>query len=219
MHDHQFNQNQNQNDGSQSSTLYSIGHSGHRIDVFIDLLKRHGVNALADVRSLPYSRRHPHFSQSELKKSLADAKIAYVFLGKELGARPQSRACYRDGKVCFDLVAKEPLFLQGLERLRLGMNRFQIALMCAEKDPLQCHRAVLVSRRLFESGTSIQHIQANGALEAHQAMEDRMLQKHEVFPNDIFHTRQRVLDDVYRIHGDQIAYEVTDANVLTGKTR
>jgi uncharacterized protein (DUF488 family) len=189
------------------SELLTIGHSTHPIDAFIALLKQHGVTALADVRSHPYSRHFPQYSKDALKNALAQAQIAYVFLGKELGARSENPACYRQGKVQYDLLAKEPLFAQGLERLRQGLEKYQIALMCAEKDPLDCHRAVLVARRMFESGTPVQHIHADGHLEEHRAMEARMLQLHKMSENDMFHTREEILIDAYRIHGEQIAYQ------------
>ena len=187
--------------------LLTIGHSTHSIDAFIALLKRHGITALADVRSHPYSRHCSQYSKDALKNALAQAQIAYVFLGKELGARSENPACYRQGKVQYDLLAKEPLFAQGLERLRQGMEMYKIALMCAEKDPLDCHRAVLVARRMFESGTPVQHIHADGHLEGHLAMEGRMLKLHKMSEHDMFRSREEIVADAYRIHGEQIAYQ------------
>ncbi len=189
------------------SELLTIGHSTHPIDAFIALLKQHGVTALADVRSHPYSRHFPQYSKDALKHALAQVQIAYVFLGKELGARSENPACYRQGKVQYDLLARESLFAQGLERLRQGMEKYQIALMCAEKDPLDCHRAVLVARRMFESGTPVQHIHADGHLEEHRTMEMRMLQLHKMHESDMFRTCEEVLIDAYRIHGERIAYQ------------
>lgn len=119
------------------TVLYSIGHSTHPIETFVGLLQMHGVTALVDVRSHPYSKHFPQFSKDALKDALQKSGITYVFLGKELGARSENPACYRQGKVQYDLLAKEPLFAQGLDRLRQGMQKFQIALMCAEKDPLE----------------------------------------------------------------------------------
>ena len=187
--------------------LLTIGHSTHPIDAFIALLKQHGITALADVRSHPYSRHFPQYSRDALRDALAHAKISYVFLGKELGARSENPACYRQGKVQYDLLAREPLFSRGLERLRQGMEKYQIALMCAEKDPLDCHRAVLVARRMFEAGTPVQHILANGRLEDHPAMEGRMLQLHKMSENDMFQSREEILRDAYLIHGERIAYQ------------
>jgi len=189
------------------SALMTIGHSTHPIDAFVQLLKQHQVTALADVRSHPYSRHFPQFSQQALKASLAREGIAYVFLGKELGARSENPACYRLGKVQYDLLAKEPLFGAGLQRLRAGMERHRIALMCAEKDPLECHRAVLVARRVRESGVPVEHILADGRLESHEQMEARMLKLLKLSATDMFRSQEEILADAYRIRGEQIAYE------------
>ena len=187
--------------------LYSIGHSTHPIETFVGLLQMHGVTALVDVRSHPYSRHFPQFSKDALKDALQKSGITYVFLGKELGARSENPACYRQGKVQYDLLAKEPLFALGLDRLRQGMQKFQIALMCAEKDPLECHRAVLVARRMYETGTPVQHIHADGHLEEHRAMESRMLQLHKMSETDMFRSRDEVVTDAYLVHGERIAYQ------------
>ena len=150
-------------------SLFTIGHSTHTIEKFISLLDKHNIFALADVRSHPFSRHFPQFSKAELKQSLHDAGITYVFLGNELGARSENPACYRNGKVQYDLLAKEPQFEFGLTRLRRGMTQYSIALMCAEKDPLECHRAMLVARKLHEGGTSVKHILSDGNLETYQS--------------------------------------------------
>lgn len=187
--------------------LLTIGHSTHPIDVFIGLLKQHGVTAVADVRSHPYSRYFPQYSRDALKEALAQAKIAYVFLGKELGARSENPACYRQGKAQYELLAKEPQFAIGLDRLRTGMNRFKIALMCAEKDPLYCHRAVLVARKVHESGVPVEHIYADGSIKGHSEMEARMLRLLKMPESDMFRGREEILIEAYRIRGEQIAYE------------
>jgi len=191
------------------SVLFTVGHSTHPIEVFVGLLKRHGITAVADVRSHPYSRHFPQYSQEALKAALIQEQVAYVFLGKELGARSENPACYRQGKVQYGLLAKEPQFAVGLERLRTGMERFRVALMCAEKDPLDCHRAVLVARRVCESGVPVEHIHANGHLEKHSEMEARMLRLLNLTLSqaDMFRSRDELLLDAYQIRGEQIAYE------------
>jgi len=187
--------------------LYTIGHSNHEIAVFLGLLRQHGVTAVGDVRSQPYSRYVPQFSHDALEAALADAGIAYVFLGQELGARSDNPACYQDGKVQFDRLAQEPIFAEGLGRVVQGIERYRIALVCAEKDPLDCHRALLVARRLCETGIAISHIHADGALESHQALESRLLVACKLPEGDLFTSRAEYLADAYRIRGEQIAYQ------------
>ena len=188
--------------------ILTIGHSSHTIEAFIALLKMHGVTALADVRSHPASKYFPHFSKNDLADNLRSADIAYIFLGKELGARSQNPLCYKNGKVQYDLLAEEALFQDGLNRIRQGAENHSIAMMCAEKDPLDCHRAILVSRQLHLSGFPISHILADGSLEPHQDLEHRMLQKYKIpILGDMFRSPSECLIEAYSIHGDKIAYE------------
>lgn len=154
--------------------FFTIGHSNHSIDRFIDLLGSAGVTTIADVRSMPFSRWVPHFSRPALERHLKLASISYVFLGEQLGGRPRDKACWRDGRVDYDLVAATDSFRQGLDRVEIDASRHRIALMCAERDPLDCHRFLLVSRRLAERGAAITHILADGSLEDHLATEQRM---------------------------------------------
>jgi len=190
-----------------SDSLFTIGHSNHPIEQFLFLLKGCGITAVADVRSQPYSRHYPQYSQGALEISLQDAGIAYVFLGKELGARSENPACYRQGKVSYELLAKEPLFSEGLNRLRKGMENHRIAIMCSEKDPLNCHRAILVARRLHEDGTSVEHILADGHLESHADLESRMLKILKMAEVELFRTREEILSEAYERHGEDIAYQ------------
>lgn len=189
------------------SVLYTIGHSNHQIDDFIKLLKTHLITALVDVRSHPYSRHFPQFCKQEIKNSLLVAGIEYVYLGKELGARSNNPGCYINGKVQYDLLAKDPLFSKGIQRLLQGMEKFNIALMCAEKDPLQCHRAILVARQIFQQGVAVQHIHADGSLEGHAQMEQRMMALNKISDVDMFHSKEEILQDAYKIHGQKIAYQ------------
>lgn len=190
--------------------LYTIGHSNHPITVFIDLLQMHGITALGDVRSHPYSRYVPQYSRDALKAEVAKAGISYVFLGKELGARSKNPACYQQGKVQLDRLAQEPQFAEGLRRVRQGMEQYRIVLMCAEKDPLDCHRALLVARRLFESGIVVHHIKSDGTLESHHQLEVRLLMVCNLAEGDMFKTRKEFIAEAYALQGARIAYQDED---------
>ena len=187
--------------------LYTIGHSNHPIDVFIDLLQKQGITAIGDVRSHPYSRYVPQYSRDSLKEALINAGITYVFLGKELGARSNNPACYLQGKVQYNLLAQEPLFAEGINRVKQGIERYRIALMCSEKDPLDCHRAILVARHLFKMGIPVQHIHANERLESHQKLESRLLTICNLPEGDMFKTRDEFVFEAYTIQGKRIAYQ------------
>ncbi|MDC0832388.1 DUF488 domain-containing protein [Geitlerinema sp. CS-897] len=161
-------------------TFFTIGHSNHSFEKFVALLQQHQISALADVRSHPYSRYCPHFDRAFLKKNLPEFGIAYVFLGKELGARAENLSCYENGKALYSRIAKTESFSQGIDRLCKGSDCYQISLMCAEQDPLTCHRAILVSRHLKKRGFDIQHILKNGDLESQDYLEERLLEKHHL---------------------------------------
>lgn len=190
-----------------NSTIYTIGHSNHSVEAFITMLKKYDVTALCDVRSHPYSRYTPQFSRDALKTALSEVGISYAFLGKELGARSPNPACYRQGKVQYDRLACEPLFADGIRRIEKGMARFCLALMCAEKDPLDCHRALLVGRKLFDLGVSVNHILSDRSLESHEKMEKRLLAFCKIPEGDMFRERDECLVDAYTIQCERVAYQ------------
>jgi uncharacterized protein (DUF488 family) len=146
------------------NTLFTLGHSSHPILRVVELLRQHGVTAVCDVRSKPYSRRNPQFNREAFAKSLAEAGIAYVFLGKELGGRPEDPACYVDGRVDYERMARTALFEEGMRRLAEDAGRYRVALVCAEKDPADCHRAMLVGREAHGRGWTVNHILADGGV-------------------------------------------------------
>lgn len=187
--------------------LFTIGHSNHPVEVFIELLRKHGVTAVGDVRSHPYSRYVPQYSREALKTVLTHSEIAYVFLGKELGARSENPACYKQGKVQYDCLANQPQFAEGVKRVIDGMRRHNIALMCAEKDPLECHRTLLVARKLHEAGIEIAHIHADGSLEEHGALESRLLNVSKLPEGDMFKTRDEFVSEAYAMQSERVAYQ------------
>ncbi len=203
--------------------LFTIGHSNHSHEHFLNLLQQHGVTALADVRSAPYSRYLPHFNKPALQTSLPEADIRYVFLGGQLGARPNDPDCYVEGKAVYEKIAATQAFQQGLQRLLKGVQTHRIALMCAEKDPITCHRAILVCQHLVPFNLEIGHIHSNGRLEFHEDLEERMLKLHHfqdplgedqlsLFPQYSDPTPDRLerLRQAYQKQGDKIAYVETD---------
>src|SRR5688572_17480831 len=128
--------------------LFTIGHSTHSAEKFLELLRAHRIDALGDVRSNPFSAWTPQFNRTALEPALRAASVQYVFLGDDLGARRTEREAYVDGVARYERIAKLPAFQTGLDRVRKGARKFRLALMCAEKDCLECHRAILVCRHL-----------------------------------------------------------------------
>lgn len=192
--------------------LLTIGHSNHSWPVFLDLLVRHGVTAIADVRSQPYSRFNPHFKRERLAELLKEAGLGYVFLGVELGARRSEPEAYDERRQArYDLVRPLPAFQRGLDRIRQGVATHQIAVMCAEKDPITCHRTILVCHalrdELFDRGPfEIAHILADGSLESMDEAETRLLALTGVPQHDLFADRAALIDQAYAIQAARIAY-------------
>jgi uncharacterized protein (DUF488 family) len=193
------------------NTLFTIGHSTHTLEYFVSLLTKHGIQAVSDVRSVPYSQYNPQFNREPLMQRLRAADIEYVFLGKELGARSENRACYVDGKVDYNYLAEEPAFVNGLRRLRKGIENFRVALMCAERDPLTCHRTILVCRELRSSDLEIEHILADGTVETNVAAEKRLMSMMNFRP-DMFHSERDCIEQAYEKQANSIAYTITARN-------
>jgi uncharacterized protein (DUF488 family) len=146
--------------------LYTIGHSNQTLDAFIELLKTHAIEVVTDTRSSPYSKFVSQFNRQELEQALKDAGIKYLFMGQELGGRPNDESYYDDdGRVLYYRVARDPVFLKGVERLEAGMQKYRVALMCSEEDPAVCHRHLLIARVLAERGVSILHIRGDGSVQ------------------------------------------------------
>jgi len=150
--------------------IRTIGHSNHPIERFVDLLKAGEVNVLVDVRSTPWSRRFPQFGKERLARSLAEAGIDYLHEGAALGGKPEAGGSYDD-------LARRPDFAQALDRVTARAAGATLCLMCAEKEPLDCHRTVLVSRRLAERGVAIEHLLADGGTRPHAEIEETLLGK------------------------------------------
>jgi len=174
--------------------LLSIGHSNHPAERFLDLLKKHDIEVLVDVRSHPYSRYAPQFDTSGLKALLSNARVKYLYLGRELGGRPEGADYYdAEGHVLYARLATSPLFLEGIDRLQKGAQSYRVAVMCAEEDPLNCHRRLLIGRVLREGGVALDHIRGNGGLQT----EDELLraqspQRPASEQTDFFHAAQEV---------------------------
>lgn len=181
------------------TALYTIGHSNHPLETFLSLLERHAIEAVADVRTYPRSRYNPHFNRETLAEALAERGVRYVFLGAELGGRPADPACYDEtGRARYDLIAETAPFRDGMRRLIAEANAGRVAAMCSEKEPLKCHRALLIAHALTtERGVDpndVGHVHADGTLETHTQAMARL------------QGRQGDLDDAVRRQAAKVAY-------------
>ena len=190
------------------ASVLTIGHSTHDSEAFVALLQRHGVTDVADVRSSPYSRFNPQFNREALANRLAACGIEYAFLGQELGGRPDDASCYENGQVRYDRVRKTRSFQRGIERILRDMAGRRVALMCSEKEPLECHRTLLVAQALRAQGVAVEHILADGELETHAAAMDRLLTLHDdPKQEDLFGPRDERIARAIAKQTERIAYK------------
>lgn len=159
-------------EGPERLKVFTIGHSNYPIEDFLQLLDKHNIDVLVDVRSAPYSKYSPQFNKESLKLSVANAGRKYLFLGRELGGKPKDADFYDEvGYTLYWKIAESPMFAQGIERLKKGVASYTVALMCGEEDPTHCHRRLLVSRVLRDQNIEVIHIRRDGVLQSDEDMD------------------------------------------------
>jgi uncharacterized protein (DUF488 family) len=190
--------------------LYSVGHSNHPLADLVRLLRRVGVTAVADVRSQPFSQRHPEFNRPDLETGLSACQIGYAFFGDALGGRPRSRALYdAEGRVDYERVRQSAAFRRGLDGLVRAVEEHPVAFLCAEEDPLDCHRGLMITPALVERGVIPAHLRGDGSVESTAAMEARLLALTDVgrgILDGLFaatlsdEERRELVAEAYRVH-------------------
>ncbi len=192
--------------------LYTIGHSVYETDRFISMLNTYGIRCIADVRSIPYSRRNPQFNRETLKTDLNLHDIAYHYLGGLIGGRvDENEMLFPDGTVNYDLVRASARFQQGIKRVLELASQSQSALMCSEKDPFNCHRFVLIGRALADKNVSAQHIIEPQRIQSQHDLENRLLEKYGLNSRqrglfDPPASRKQRIQDAYVLRNRDIAY-------------
>ena len=185
--------------------VWTIGHSNHSYDRFRDLLREADITTIADVRTAPFSRRFPHFNADKLCASLLQDGIAYVSFGKQLGGRPASRGLTGDGVADYEAMATTKEFREGLNRVTCGAHRHRIALMCAEQNPLDCHRCLLIGRALSQRGVQVNHLLADGRTMSHIDIEQELLGLMGRDAEDLLMSRDQRLAAAYRARARKVA--------------
>ena len=191
--------------------MFTIGHSNHTIEHFIGLLTTHHISAVADVRSSPYSEYSPQFNREAIQQKLRDAHIEYIFLGRELGARRTEEDCYVNGQAAYGAVRSLPAFRSGLNRILEGIEQYIVSLMCAEADPLACHRTILIcpELKMLCLDMKITHILGDGSLESHEEAERRLIRLHRLQP-ELFGeltSLSGLIERAYDMQAERIAYK------------
>lgn len=181
--------------------VYTIGHSSYKQDYLFILLNKYDINCVVDVRSMPFSKYAPQYNRDEIKRFLHSKGIQYIFMGKELGARREDNTLYEsDGILSFEKTSKTMSFISGIERIKAGIEKgYRIAIMCTEKDPMDCHRNILVARQLYKQKYEVLNILENGYTESQEHLEKRLLDLY--FPT----RNQRTLFDLASMEYDDSA--------------
>ena len=197
-----------------TSTLFTIGHSNHDLGDFLAVLINHNVKTLCDVRSRPGSMRFSQFNREPLEALLTSAGLRYKFLGEALGGRPADpRVYHHDGLVDYAVRRKSPEFAEGVDQLLELLSAESTVLMCAEEDPLQCHRFLMICPALLERGVVPAHIRRGGILESQRDAEDRLLELHggAAFTTDALFVSERgaALEDALRRQADEFAFRAS----------
>jgi uncharacterized protein (DUF488 family) len=201
-------------------SILTIGHSRHTLERFVALLREAEVTAVADIRSAPMSRFAPHFNKKALAESLAAQGVEYVFLGKELGGRPERVEMYTQGVADYEKMAASPEFRAGLALLAKAAERYRLAVMCSEADPLDCHRCLLVGRALADDGVDVGHILASGDVITHEGAEDRLLELENLADADLLGaSRAERLAEAYRARNRKAAYTRAAPSARAGTRR
>jgi uncharacterized protein (DUF488 family) len=191
---------------SSSPLVLTLGHSNREWDAFAALVQANQVETLVDVRSMPASRRYPWFNRERLEDGLAAIGVGYRFLGDRLGGRPKDGVCYAGGAVDYARVAATSAFREGLDELAGLAREKRCCLLCAEKDPLDCHRAILVARHLAPKGFTIAHIHDAAKVESQREFEQRLFAADDApLLSDVEDSRAR-LALAYNHRGRKIAF-------------
>jgi len=206
---------------SSTKILFTIGHSRHEIDYFTSLLKKHNINCLIDVRSHPYSRIAPQFNKESLANSLKANNIIYLHFEKEFGARQTSKSLIDlENKVDYSRVRETEEFKEGVKRVYDGLEKgYNIALMCSEANPFDCHRFVMIAYYFVREGVNVNHILKDGVIVDNNELEKELLKKYsKVLPsNDLFTnnvTDKLRMELAYRLRNRDIAFTAAETDLV-----
>lgn len=203
-----------------SNIIYTVGHSTMTVDDFIKLIKIYSIDCIVDVRSTPYSQYASQFNEAEIRYALQQEGIAYIYMGKEFGARRDDATLYdEDGRLNFEKTAASQSFKAGIERIMQGIEKgYTIALMCTEKDPMDCHRCILVGREINNlENCCVENVLSDGSLLKQTQVEEKLLETYHANRDQLTITEllsgeqkseEEYLNDAYRKRAKEIAYQI-----------
>lgn len=160
--------------------IFTIGHSNYIVDRFLDMLRHYQIDCIVDIRGTPYSKYNIQYNKEVIEKTLKDKGYIYIYMGKEFAAQREDKSIYtNEGYADFEKVKNNKDFISGIERLKNGCRKgFNIALMGAKQDPINCHRCILVGKELRSNGFKVKHILDDYSIASQEELEDRLLEKY-----------------------------------------
>lgn len=193
--------------------IYTIGHSTHTFEYFLHILQSHGIDCVVDVRSIAASRFNPQYNKKSFQDSLKKNDILYMHFDKEFGARQSNSLILNSaGQVDFEKVRKSPDFLNGIERLKEGIRKgYTVCLMCAEAEPLDCHRFGMITPALKNTGFNVKHILKDNTLISTEELENKLLEKFKkkLADTDRYTNRIEKLKHAYQLLNEKIGYKAS----------
>ncbi|MCI8399352.1 MAG: DUF488 domain-containing protein [Oscillibacter sp.] len=196
--------------------IYTIGYAGFGIDAFLAALHQHRVKVLVDVRSSPFSGFHQDYNKPQLEQTLRSQGIYYRNYAREFGARQTERSYYPKGYLDFELWAESPEFREGVRKIEDSMEQgYTFALMCAEIEPIDCHRTILVARAFSDHGYDVQHIRPRKPLLPHKDLEAQLLDlyfpdRDQIVLGQPVQDEKELLKEAYRLRNEKIGYRLED---------
>lgn len=160
--------------------IYAIGHSNYPLDKFLDMINKYDINCIVDIRETPYSKYNVQYNKEDFNRTLKKLGYTYIYMGVEFGAKRLSNLSYnKEGYADFEKVAKEEIFLQGIDRLKKGCSiGYKIVLMGAMQEPIRCHRSILVGKELKKYGFNVKYIMHEGHIAYQEDIEEDLLNKY-----------------------------------------
>lgn len=203
--------------------IYTMGHSNYSMERFIEMLRKYEIDVVVDIRGTPYSKYNTQYNKEALSNSLKESGFKYIYMGREFAAQRDNKIIYTwEGYSDFEKVINEPSFIEGVERLKKGLAKgYNIVLLGAKQDPVNCHRFALVGRELYKRGFNVRHIEDDLSISSQLELEERMLDKYypqeEQITMDFLligeKSREEKLKDSYRKVNREIGFRVENLNV------
>lgn len=202
---------------AEQGRVYTIGYTAFDQEQMIKTLKKYNIHCLIDVRTVPASARLPQYSRPVLEAVLKKAGIRYRHY-PEFGARQEDSKWYNaEGYLDFERYMESEAFQSGIHKVQEGMRLgYRFTLMCAEKDPINCHRAIMVARGFSKAGNDVAHICVDSMgkdyLESQQELERRLMLKHGDNPDQmsLLETMDERIERAYRKQNEAIGYRMED---------